>query len=281
VSSNKNYDIFIIINYLENILKISIFSIFILTIYNLSLYADNTKLDQIIKNNELKVCIWPQYYGISYIDKRTQKLTGIDSDLAVELAKYLKVKLIYIQSSFPTLINDIKNDKCDIAMFAIGNTEKRREQMRFTSAHLQSDIYAITSKTNKKINSWKDIDQEGIIIAVAKGTYHEPIMKSKIKNAKLLMIDDFKNREDEVQSGRADVFIADYPYSVKMINKTSWAKIISPKKEFHLTPYAWTMTYGNEDFYNIVEKFIKDIKEDGRLKELAIKNGLEPIVKLD
>ena len=262
-------------------MKISIFSIFMLTIYNLSLYADNTKLDEIIKNNELKVCIWPQYYGISYIDKRTQKLIGIDSDLAVELAKDLNVNLTYVQSSFPTLINDIKSDKCDIAMFAIGNTKQRKEQMRFTSAHLQSDIYAITSKTNKKINSWEDIDKKGVIIAVAKGTYHEPIMKNKIKNAQLLIINSFKEREDEVQSGRADVFITDYPYGVKMIKKTSWARLISPKSTYHLTPYSWTMAYGNDDFYNRVERFIKKIKKNGRLKNIAIKNGLKPIIKLD
>jgi len=268
-------------NELEDILKTFIFPALIAFLSSLSLYADNTKLDEIIKNNELRVCIWPQYYGISYVDRRTQKLTGIDSDLAVELAKDLNVNLRYVQSSFPTLINDIKSDKCDIAMFAIGNTKKRREQMRFTSAHLQSDIYAITTKTNKKINSWDDIDKKGVIIAVAKGTYHEPIMIKMIKNAKLVIIKGFKDREDEVQAGRADVFITDYPYSVKMINKTSWAKLIIPKETFHLTPYAWTMAYGNNKFYNAVEKFIKDIKNDGRLEEFARKNGLEPMVKKD
>jgi len=40
------------------------------------------------------------------------------------------------------------------------------------------------------------------------------------------------------------------------------------------------MAYGNDKFYNAVEKFITDIKSDGRLKRLAIKNGLEPIAKL-
>lgn len=258
-----------------------IFSIIITFIFTSFLNATNTKLDNIIKNNELRVCIWSQYYGISYVDKRTQKLVGIDSDLALELAKDLNVNLKYIPSSFPTLINDIKNDKCDIAMFAIADTKMRREQMRFTSAHLQSDIYAITTKTNKKINSWEDIDKEGVIIAVAKGTFHESIMKNKIKNAKLLIMKGFKQREDEVQSGRADAFITDYPYSTKMLAKTSWARIIKPNKDFHLTPYAWTMAYGNDKFYNAVEKFISNIKHDGRLSKFAIKNNLEPIVKLD
>ena len=243
-------------------------------------FAQESKLDLIKKSNELRVCIWPQYYGISYIDPRTQKLTGIDSDLALELARDLEVKLKLVQSSFPTLISDVTTNKCDIAMFAIGNTESRRAKMRFTTPHLESDIYAVTSKSNKKVKSWDDIDKSGVIVAVAKGTYHEPIMKKKLKNAELLVIKGFKQREDEVQSGRADVFMTDYPYGKKMLAKTDWAKLIIPKKTYHKTPYAWTMAYGDDKFYNRVEKFINDIKHDGRLFKLARNNDLLPIAKL-
>lgn len=215
------------------------------------------------------------------MDPRTQKLHGIDSDLAVELAKDLQVKLEYIQSSFPTLIEDITNDKCDIAMFAIGNTESRRKKIRFTTAHLSSDIYAITTKTNKKIKSWDDIDKKGIVVSVAKGTYHEPVMKEKLKNAKLIVTDSFRQREQEVIAGRADVFMTDYPFSKRMLAKTNWAKLIAPTTTYHMTPYAWAVAYGDDKFYNRIEKFIRDIKKDGRLLNLAKKNDLEAIVKLD
>ncbi len=252
----------------------------IVFIFLSSLIAAESRLDKIRTNNELRVCIWPQYYGISFIDSRTQKLVGIDSDLALELAKDLNVKLKLVRSSFPTLIDDINSNKCDIAMFAIGNTKLRREKMRFTTPHLQSDIYAVTTKTNKKIKTWDDIDKKGVIVAVAKGTYHEPVMKEKLKNAKLVVINGFKQREEEVYSGRADVFMTDYPYGKKMLAKTNWAKLITPNEVYHLTPYAWTMAYGDDKFYDRVEKFIKDIKMDGRLINLAKKNGLEPIIKL-
>lgn len=253
--------------------------LFILTFFSF-LNADGNILNKIKNNNELKVCIWPQYYGISFIDTRTQNLIGIDSDLAVELAKDLNVKLKLVKSSFPTLINDVNSNKCDIAMFAIGDTKLRREKLRFTTPHLQSDIYAITTKSNKKIKSWDDIDKKGIIVAVAKGTYHVPIMKNKLKNAKLQIVNSFKQREIEVQSGRADVFMTDYPYSKKMIEKTTWAKLIEPESIYHLTSYAWVMAYGDDKFYNEVENFIKKIKTDGRLFSLAKKNGLLPIIKL-
>lgn len=238
------------------------------------------KLDRIIKQNKLKVCIWTNYYGISYLDQRTQKLVGIDSDLAKELASDLKVNIEFISSSFATLIEDVTTQKCDIAMFAIGDTPSRRVKMRYTTPHLSSDIYAITTKTNNKINNWKDIDKKGIVVAVTKGTYHEPVMKKKLKNAKLLVADSYKGREQVVLSGRADVFMTDYPFGKRMLAKTNWAKLIIPKDTYHMTPYAWVTSYGDDKFYNRVEQFISDIKADGRLKRFAKQNGLEPIVKL-
>ena len=259
------------------ILKKIIISLFF---FQLFLFAQDSILDKILLDKNIKVCVWPGYFGISYLDNRTQKLVGIDVDLAKELAKDLKVNLEFVESSFPNFISDITENRCDIAMFAIGNTESRREKVRFTTPHLQSDIYAITTKNNRKIQTWDDIDKEGIVVAVAKGTYHEPVMKEKLKHAKLLVVETMHAREEEVQSGRADVFMTDYPFAKRMLAQTNWAKLISPESTYHLTPYAWTVAYGDDKFYNRIEKFISDIKIDGRLYEIAKDNELKPIVKL-
>ena len=258
-------------------LKFLITLIFLAPFY---LFAQESRLDKIVLEKNLKVCIWPEYFGISYLDPRTQKLIGIDSDLAKELAKDLKVNLEFVESSFPTFISDITENRCDIAMFAIGNTEARRAKVRFTSPHLESDIYAITTKYNKKIENWDDIDKEDVVVAVAKGTYHEPVMKEKLKNAKLLVVNSMHAREQEVQSGRADVFMTDYPFVKRMLAQTNWARLIKPTSTYHLTPYAWTVAYGDDKFYNRIEQFISDIKKDGRLYQLAKDNELEPIVKM-
>ena len=105
-------------------------------------------------------------------------------------------------------------------------------------------------------------------------------MQEKLKNAQLLVVDKMHQREQEVQAGRADVFMTDYPFAKKMIESTSWAVLIEPKEAFHKTPYAWAMKYDDEVFYNRVEEFLKTIKNDGRLLKLAKNNGLEPIVNL-
>lgn len=249
---------------------------FILLGLNTTVYAD--VLTSIETSGKLRVCIWPEYYGISYVEPRTQKLIGIDVDLAYKLGIELGAKVDFVESSFATLIEDIQTKKCDIAMFAIGRTPLRLEQLTLTTPHLASDIYAITTKSNKRIQHWDDIDKEGIIVAVCKGTYHVEIMQKKLLKAKLLIVDSFHAREHEVESGRADVFMTDFPFGMRMVEQRDWAKLIRPTKPFHITPYGWAIAQGEERFLARVESFIKTIKKDGTLLNAARAHHLEPIV---
>ncbi|ADC63776.1 ABC transporter substrate-binding protein [Allochromatium vinosum] len=268
--------------------------------------ADDDRLQRIRTAQTLRVCIWPDYYGISFRNPKTLQLSGIDADLARELARDLGVEAEFVDSAFASLIEDVLGDRCDIAMFAIGITPARQQHLRFTQPYLASDIYAITTRTNRRIRDWSDIDQPGTVVAVAKGTLHEAVMREKLQHAELRVLDTPHSREQEVQSGRADIFMTDYAYSRRMLDNHDWARlvsptqsdqntgytwmttpgidqhdwerIVSPSASYHLTPYAWAMAPGDDAFHARVERFITAIKTDGRLLEAARRHGLEPIV---
>jgi cyclohexadienyl dehydratase len=235
-------------------------------------------LDRILANKVVRVCIWPDYYSITYRNPKTQQLSGIDIDMANELGKDLGVSVQFVDSSFARLIDDVTQDRCDVAMFAIGITPSRAEKLRFTSPHLASDIYAITTRTNRRIKSWDDIDKPGSVVAVAKGTLHEPVMKEKLKYAKLLVLDTPFAREQEVESGRADVFMTDYPYSQRFLANADWARLVSPPSTYHITPYAYAVKPGDDAWFQRVDRFVSDVKRDGRLMAAARRHQLEPIV---
>lgn len=235
-------------------------------------------LERIIKNKQVRVCIWPDYYGITYRNPKTQQLSGIDIDMAAELGKDLGVAVEFVDSSFAKLIEDVTQDRCDIAMFAIGITLQRAKSLRFTQPHLASDIYAITTKTNRRIKSWDDIDKPGSVVAVAKGTLHEPVMKEKLQAAQLLILDTPFAREQEVQSGRADVFMTDYPYSQRFLANADWARLVTPSSTYHITPYAYAMMPGDDTWHARIERFVSDIKHDGRLLAAAKRHKLDSIV---
>ncbi|MDD5247448.1 MAG: ABC transporter substrate-binding protein [Rhodocyclaceae bacterium] len=237
------------------------------------------RLERVLAARTLRVCIWPDYYGITYRDPRTQRLSGIDIDLAGELAKDLggDVAVRFVDSSFATLIDDVDGDRCDVAMFAIGITAARAEKLRFTQPYLASDIYAVTTKANRRIRTWADIDQPGVVVAVAKGTYHEPVMRKKLRHATLVALDTPFAREREVESGRADVFMTDYPYSQRMLQNADWARLVAPPAPYHLTSYAYAVKPGDERWYARVEGFVAAIKRDGRLRAAAKRHRLDPI----
>jgi len=189
--------------------------------------APTDRLARIDAAGVLRVCIWPDYYGISYRNPKSQQLVGIDIDNARDLATELRVRVEFVDSSFARLIDDVVGDQCDIAMFAIGITPARQEKLRFTQPHLASDIFAITTKSNRRIKTWADIDRSGMVVAVAKGTLHEPVMRAKLKQAELLVVDTPAAREQEVQSGRADVFMTDFPFSRRMLDNSDWARLVA------------------------------------------------------
>ena len=226
----------------------------------------------------VRVCIWPDYYGITYRNPRSQQLDGIDIDLSNEFAKDVGVRLEYVESSFAKLMPDLLDDRCDVAMFAVGITAQRQQSLKFTQPYLQSDIYGMTTRASRSIKSWDDIDKPGIQVAVQAGTFMEPVMAAALKQAKLVVIRPPLTREQELESGRVDVFMTDYPYSRRLMASADWVRLVSPPKPFNLIPYAYAVKPGDPDWLAQVDQFVSRIKADGRLEKAARKYGLSDIL---
>jgi ABC-type amino acid transport substrate-binding protein len=235
-------------------------------------------LDRIQAERELRVCIWPDYYGVTWRNPRTQQLGGIDIELSAALARDLGVQLRYVDSSFVTLIDDLKGGRCDVAMFAVAQLPQRLEHLKFSRPYLRSDIYGVTTKSNRAVRQWSDIDQPGVQVAVQAGTFMEPVMKAALKQAKMVSIRPPATRENELEAGRVDVFMTDYPYSRRLLDNADWATLISPPAPFHVLPYAYAVKPGDDAWLAAVDAFVQRIQRDGRLEAAARRHGLSEIV---
>lgn len=235
-------------------------------------------LERIRSEGVLRVCIWPDYYGISYRNPKSGELSGLDIDLATALGHDLGAQVRFVDSSFSHLEDDLLEDRCDVAMFAVGVTPRRQQSLQFTQPYLASDIYGITRAGNRRLKVWADIDRPGNVVAVAKGTLHETVMREALQYASLLVRDTPNAREQDVLSGRADVFMTDYPYSRRMLESTDWARLVAPEMPFHVTPYAYAVAPGDARWLARLNRFVADIKGDGRLMAAAKRHNLEPIM---
>lgn len=236
---------------------------------------------RVAASGTLQVCIWPDYYGVTFRNPRTQQLTGIDVDLSAEFARDLGAKLVRIDSSFSKLIDDLVGDRCDVAMFAVGVLPQRQQHLRFSRPYLQSDIYGITTRSSRVVRQWADIDQPGVMVAVQAGTFMEPVMAAALKQAKMVTIRPPQTREQELEAGRVDVFMTDFPYSRRLMDNADWARIVAPPSAFHVLPYAYAVKPGDDDWLRRVDEFVARIKRDGRLAAAARRHGLNEIVVSD
>jgi len=235
-------------------------------------------LDRVTAQAAVRVCIWPDYYGVTLRSTRTQQLGGIDIELSAEFAKDLGAKLSYVDSSFPKLIEDLLSERCDVAMFAIGVLPQRAAALKFSQPYMQSDIYGVTTRSNRALRNWADIDQPGVQVAVQAGTFMEPVMAAGLKQAKMVVIKPPQTREQELEAGRVDVFMTDYPYSRRLLDNADWARLVAPPTPYHVLPYAYAVKPGDDAWLKRVDEFVARIKRDGRLDAAARRNGLSEIV---
>jgi ABC-type amino acid transport substrate-binding protein len=240
--------------------------------------AQAQTLERVRSSGKLRVCIWPDYYGVTYRNPRTQQLGGIDIDLSAELARDLNVGVEYVESSFPRLVGDLNAGHCDVAMFAVGMLPSRKEQLAFTAPYLQSDIYGVTTRASRTVRTWADIDQPGVLVAVQAGTFMEPVMRDALKQARMVVVRPPATREQELEAGRVDVFMTDYPYSRRLLDNADWARLVAPPKPFSVLPYGYAVRQGDPRWLARLDEFVASIKRDDRLLAAARKHGLADIV---
>jgi ABC-type amino acid transport substrate-binding protein len=86
-----------------------------------------------------------------------------------------------------------------------------------------------------------------------------------------------QTREQELEAGRVDVFMTDYPYSRRLLDNADWARLVAPPTPYHVLPYAYAVKPGDDDWLRRVDDFVARIKRDGRLEAAAKHNGLSDI----
>ncbi|WP_247895676.1 ABC transporter substrate-binding protein [Azospirillum brasilense] len=239
------------------------------------------RLDRVQRTGLLRVCIWPDYYAISFRNPYSGEFQGLDIDMARAFAQDLGVRVSFVESGFQSVAADLLSDRCDIGMFGIGVTAERAGKVAFSQPYLRSGIYAVSSQTHPRILRWNDLDQDGMVVAVQKGTVMDAYASQAFRKASVRIVSGPQEREEEVQSGRADAFLTDYPYGQRMLAVHQWAHLITPETPVHTTPYAYAVMPGDPLWLERVNRFVDAVKRDGRLEAAAARFRLTPIVARD
>ncbi len=93
-------------------------------------------LGSIQKSGVLRVGTAGDYQPMSYLDPETNMYVGFDAELAEDLAAALGVEIEYVETSWPTLMDDTLAGKFDLAICGITITDARKEQALMSEGYL-------------------------------------------------------------------------------------------------------------------------------------------------
>lgn len=169
-----------------------------------------SRLNEILRKGEIRVGTTGDYAPFSTLDSITANYSGIDIDLANDLAKSLGVKLILVATSWPSLASDFTADRFDLAMSGVSINLKRQRIGFFSNAYHSGGKtpIALCSKVGQ-FNSLDKIDQKGTRVIVNPGGTNYRFAKKNIRKATVLIFNDNQSIFNEIVYGRADVMITD------------------------------------------------------------------------
>ena len=103
-------------------------------------------------------------------------------------------------------------------------------------------------------------------------------MRQTLAWAEMLVVRPPNSPESELQSGRADGFMSEYPCTRRMMVMHGWMRIIEPPGPFGEPSYGFAMRQGDAAWLAEVNAFLGAVRADGRLAAAAARAGLSPIV---
>ena len=174
---------------------------------NVTTYPDQHT--QVMTSGMLRVGTTGDYAPFSY-SRDDMSFTGIDIDLALNLAESLNVELIFIKTSWPTLMNDLAAGLFDIAMSGVSIIPARQQHAYFSAPYHVGGKSPITLCSRvDEFSSIEEIDQPSVRAIVNPGGTNERFIDAKLRRAKKILHQDNRTIFNELINGHADLMITD------------------------------------------------------------------------
>ncbi|ADW19224.1 amino acid ABC transporter substrate-binding protein, PAAT family [Desulfobulbus propionicus DSM 2032] len=197
--------------------------------------------------------------------------TGKPAGVSVDLAKALGISLgreIKIENmSFDGLIPALKTGKIDIILSSMTATAERAQSIDFSEPYLQTGLCLLVRK-DSAVQTIADLDQDGMTVAVKKGTTGHNYASKALKKAKLLVLDKEAAAVLEVVQGKADAFIYDQmsTYSNWKRNPQTTRALLKP---FQQESWAIGIRKDNTALKEEINRFLKDYRAKGGFDKLG------------
>ena len=194
---------------------------------------------------------------------------GLDADLAQDLACDLGVELRYVETSWPTILDDTVAGKFDLALCGVSRTDERLEKALMSDAYLANGNTALMRAEDvDKYRTLDDINQPGVRVMENPGGTNEKLAREWLPNATIAIHDKNEEINQLIAEGKADVMITEVCEAGYYAGKDSRLAAPLIDEPFSQGEIGALMNAGSEDLCAYVNDFLAREEKSGRLDEL-------------
>lgn len=225
--------------------------------------APASRLDAIADAGVLKVCTTGDYRPFTYKDPTTGKYSGLDVDMARDLAKRLNVKAEFVDTTWKDLMPDFLAS-CDLAVGGVSISLERAQQAAFSTATLDEGKTPITRCENvKKYDTIAEINQPGVRSITPIGGTNQKFAEEHYPRGKIIEFKDNNTIFDQIIDGKADVMTTDASETRWVANEHPELCAVHPDQPFNYSQKAYLLPRGDTAFKEYVDAWLNIAGHDG------------------
>ncbi|QES40206.1 ABC transporter substrate-binding protein [Streptomyces venezuelae] len=225
-----------------------------------------TLLDSVPKKGVLRVCTTGDYAPFTKLDPADGTYTGVDIDMARDLAKSLDAKPKFVATTWANLTKDVASRRCDIGVGGVSITLPRARQVYFsepTREDGKTPVVRCADKDKFGAGTLADIDKPGTTVIVNPGGTNEQFARAHIKQATIKLHPENTTIFQEIIDGRADVMMTDASETLYQSKIHPELCSLHPEKPFTFSEKAYATPRGDDEFLEYADQFVHLAKHDG------------------
>lgn len=235
-------------------------------------YSNDTAFSRIQNRKELRVGMTGDYKPFSYKNSNTGKFKGIDVDIAKVIADKFKVKLVFVETSWPKLMNDLASDKFDIAISGITKTIEREKVASFSTSYFPIGKTPVTRCEDvEKYNSLEKINNKNVTLLFNEGGTNHKYARDHVSSAKHYIVKTNHNILNNLKNKTADVMITDSVEANYYIRRDDSLCRSMPHQLLTKSDIA-IMMKKDASFRYIMNTVLDEMREKDNLKNLIIRH---------
>jgi cyclohexadienyl dehydratase len=226
------------------------------------------RLQDVLGRGELRVCSTGDYRPFTYRDA-AGAWSGIDIDVAHDMARELGVRATIVPTTWKTLMDDFAA-RCDIAVGGVSITLERAQRAFFSTAFGVDGKTPITRCENAaRFQTLEQIDQPGVRAVVNPGGTNEKFARQSLKRATIVEHPDNNTIFQQIVDGHADLMMTDASETRWQARQHPELCPVHPEQPFTFAEKAYLLPQGDVAFQQWVDHYLDIARHDGTYQRFA------------